>query len=257
MKPGKIYIPTVPFNFGEIIKPGPSGRNELARFIDKIRDDIENSPSEKWELTHFKLDFAEVVHIVAGIVESTTDVELGIAGLGLEVAGPFMTLAGTWLYMGGGVLGAVDHNKQVQGLRGFSYGVVLGANGASNEWIRSGWFTYGQDGFFHVDQYQEYVNQYKLAYRSGRNAGLTYGRLLNGPEAAALMKMLSRKAGRDDDDYITYWDRAGGELPLMDFVKWKKEDFATKHEDLVDGQKVNYYTDCADQFRWNFLPTPD
>ncbi len=249
MKPGLIYIPTEVFDFTEIVVPGPSGRNQLARYIDKMKEDIESSDAEIWERRHFILDLAEAVHIAIGVSIAE---EIGVAGLGLEIAGPFMTLAGTFLSLGGAVLGAVDYKKQDQTLRGFSYGVVLGANGASNQWIRSSSFAHQ---YFSDVNYPEYVKQYESSYYSGLVHGIAYGRLLNGHEAAVLMKMLSSKAQRDDDDYIKYWDRAGGELPLMAFVKWKKEDFASTHENLSDNQKEGYYTDCATKFRKDFLPT--
>lgn len=248
MNPGLIYIPTEAFDFTEIIIPGVSGRNQLARYIDRMKEDIEGSESENWERRHFILDLAEAAHIAIGVAGA----ELGIASLGLEIAGPFMTLAGTFLSLGGAVLGAVEYKKQDQTLRGFSYGVVLGANGTSNQWIRSSWFRQGQ--YFSDVNYPEYVKQYESSYYSGLVHGIAYGRLLNGYEAAVLMKMLSSKAQRDEDDYIKYWDRPGGELPLAVFAKWKKEDFASKHEALGDSQKVDYFTDCAIKFRKDFLP---
>ncbi|GIQ73961.1 hypothetical protein [Bradyrhizobium sp. RD5-C2] len=254
MKPGVIYIPIETLVFEEIVVPGPSGRNRLAKYIRGMEGDIEHSESKAWELRHFKLDIAEFVHIGTAVIAAEA-VELSIASLALEVAGPFMTLAGTFLSLGGAVLGAVDHNKQDQTLRGLSYGVVLGANGASAEWIRSSWFMRGQ--YFNDVQYPRYVNQYKLAYYSGLVHGIAYGRMLNGPEAAVLMKMLSIKARRDDDDYILYWDRRGGELPLMSFIKWKQENFSAKHDALGDGQRVDYFMDCAAKFRRDFLPSPD
>ena len=250
--PGVIYIPTQPFSFTEIVAPGPSGRNRLARYIDRIEENIEDSPSENWERRHFLLDIAEIAHIsiaVAGALEES------LVGLGIEVAGPFMTFAATWMSLGGAVLGAIDHRKQDEMLRGFSYGVVLGANGASAQWIRGSWFAQGQQ--FNDVNYPDYVNQFKLAYFSGLKVGLAYGRQLNGAEAAILMKMLSIKAQYGEDEYISYWDRAGGELPLMTFVKWKKENIASKHDGLGDRQKVDYYVDCAARFRRDFLPSPN
>ena len=250
MNPGLIYIPTAVFDFTEIVKPRVGGRNQLARFIDGMQEDFEGSDSENWERIHFVLDLVEAIHIAIGVTEA----ELGIAGLGLEIAGPFMTLAGTFLSLGGAVLGAVDHKKQEQMLRGFGYGVVLGANGADGQWIRSSWFMHQDDSWFHDVLYPEYEKQYKSSYYSGLVHGIAYGRLLNGHEAAVLMKMLASKARRDDEDYLKYWNRRGGELPLFAFVKWKNEDFASKHDALGNSQKIDYYTDCATKFRKDFLP---
>lgn len=223
-KPGVIYRPPIQGD-EEVITAGPGGQNQLAKFLDGLPEE-----DDTLEKIHFALDVYEFVHMAIGVAESVAIEEaLGIAGLGIEVTGPFAAEFAVLLSIGIPYMQAIERNKRDWALRGISYGVVLGANGASRDYVRAN-FVLRDPAAFSDRQNPEQNTNYQVAYTVFLWKGFAYGKQLNNPERAKLLAHLTAEEGRWSDDELRNWS------------KWS------------NSAKKDYYERLGARFRGDFLP---
>jgi hypothetical protein len=155
--PGFIYIPvdlnvTLPAGWW----PGPEGQNALARWLDNLPE--EEVETISWEVVGFYLNIIEVAHVTAGVFGIEA-----LEGLGLEIGGPIAGVVAFWIEIGGAYKEVIDNKKRDLALSGLSLGIVLGANGAKDSYIK--W------NFEHRDvsdpQYPEQNKNFEKNYKVG------------------------------------------------------------------------------------------
>jgi hypothetical protein len=223
--PGYIYIPGIDTNINLPAGwlPGPGGQTSLAQWLDNLPEEKPETFSP--EAVGFVLNFVEAAHVAAGVFE----IEIGsaFADLGLELAGPIAGYVAFWVEIGGAYKDVIDNRKRYWTLRGLSLGVVLGANGARDSYIKWTFENLGK-GYFHDGEYPEQEINYEKFYKVGLWTGVGYGRKLNRVESTQLFKILQKTM--DFDDVTKPWVELDG-----------------------PAQK-KYYEDAALQFRLKFLP---
>lgn len=225
-KGGYIFVPPVNYDFdAEVITAsGPPGRNALAKFLDKLPEKLEDKNLHFWHRIHFGLDVYEFVHMSLGVIP---ELELGVAGAGIEVAGPLLAEAAFWVGMGLTYVEAWEKKRRDYTLSGISQGIVMGADRADLSWVS--WTFKKQPRSVQDSQFPDKSNMFVNAYNWGLQQGLKYGRILNSAESAKLMQILRVKAGYSADE---------------------PDDI----EDWSDVRRRNYYIDVAATFRRDFMP---
>jgi len=223
--PGKIYIP---MNYTATLTPDmlpdkKGGQNELAEFLDGLPEHLESEDLRMMEQAHLGIEMLEFFHV--GLAVSGTEA-LGAAGLGLEIAGPFLGEAAVILAIANAHAGAIEAKKKALANRGVSYGVVLAANGALNRWIKSTSFV--EHGPVRDVDYPEEGKHFQDAANWGLLKGLAYGRQLNRQESRKLLKILMVKAGYSIE-FMKTWDQRS------------------------DAAKINFYRDLAGKFQRDFM----
>jgi hypothetical protein len=219
--PGVIYIPlkkTINME-GETITPEPEGFNQLARFLDGL-DDLE-SPTLMW-IEHI-IDVVDLIHVAVGVAE----VE-GFLATGLELTAPALAEIGAILAISNAYDEGIAYIKKDWFLRGFSYGVLLGANGAGNNYIKAN-FELRPEAFTDAKHPEEKHN-FRNAYHAGVISGVRYGRQLNRAERAKLFRILLDQEGRWSQEELRNWNN------------WS------------DAARKDYYIRLGAQFRRHFLP---
>ena len=229
--PGYIYIPVdinkaYQLNLPAGWLPGPGGQTSLAQWLDNLPEEKPETFSP--EAVGFILNLVEATHVAAGVFE----IEIGSAfvDLGLELAGPIAGYVAFWVEIGGAYKEVLDNRKRNFTLRGLSLGVVLGANGARNSYIKWTFENKGNKDYFHDAEYPEQEINFEKFYRVGLWTGVGYGRKLNRVESTKLLKILQKTMRWNFDDVEKPW------------VEWSEP----THK--------KYYEGAALQFRLKFLP---
>jgi len=170
---------------------------------------------------HFALDlahFAEIGLSIAGI-----ELLHGVAGLVSEaIVGPAMGLALTGMALGMGHMDAIDEIKSDKAYSGISHGVVLGAAGEQNDFIKANFVVNSQDNNY---VYPEKRKEFQNAYLWGLLHGLEYGKKLTNREKLLFFKHLESQIGM---------------YPPGEFYihRWR----------YPERRRYTYYLDCAARF---------
>jgi hypothetical protein len=221
-KPGKIYRPPMDFE-PHVVNAGPQGLNPLARYLDGLDDDkledIEENPT--LFRVHLAITIWDAVHVPVGILIAEGVLE-GPLALVFEVAAPGVTMAFILAEIGLADMEAIDFAKRSWFIRGFSYGVVLGANGAKNSYVVSNFKL--EEGAFQNSWYPDQAKAFQNAYHLGLLKGLAYGRQLNLAESGKLIKILHAKLGRWSPEALRNWDNWGHRAKL-DYYGWLAAEF--------------------------------
>ena len=199
-KPGIIYRPPIQGD-EEVITVGPPGQNELGKFLDDLPEDLEDKGLHHLHQIHFALDILEFVHMAIGVAAIG---ELSVGVLGLEITGPFAAELAVILSIGIPYMEAIDRRKRDWALRGISYGVVLGANGADKNYVRAN-FVLRDPKAFSDGQNPDQYTKYQIAYTMYLWKGFAYGKQLNNPERAKLFAYLTAQGGRWRDEELQNW----------------------------------------------------
>jgi hypothetical protein len=235
--PGYIYIPGIDTNVNLPAGwlPGPGGQTSLAQWLDNLPEEEPEIFSP--EAAGFILNFVEAAHVAASVFEMeglggamSGIAEAGFADLGLELAGPIAGYVAFWVEIGGAYKDVIDNKKRNWALRGLSLGVVLGANGARDSYIKWTFENKGNKQYFHDAEYPEQEINFEKFYRVGLWTGVGYGRKLNRVESKKLFKILQKTMGWNSDDVTKPW------------------------VELDDSAHKKYYEGAALQFRLKFLP---
>ncbi|SPE27224.1 hypothetical protein SBA2_340010 [Acidobacteriia bacterium SbA2] len=147
--------------------------------------------------------------------------EGGLATL-FEVVAPVAMMALFLAEIGLADMEAIDYAKRSWFIRGFSYGVVLGANGARNSYVFDKFKL--EEGAFQNSWYPDQAKAFQNAYHSGLLKGLAYGRQLNLAESGKLMKILHAKVGRWSPEELRNWDNWGHRAKI-DYYQWLAAEF--------------------------------
>ncbi len=226
-KPGIIYRPPVDFE-AEVEDAGPQGLNPLAKYLDGLDDDkieaIEEDPS--FFRNNVIITIWDAVHIPIGILIAEGVFEGGLA-LAFEIVAPFAMELFILKEIGGADVEAIDLAKRRWFVRGFGYGVVLGANGAKNSYVKSEFRL--EEGAFQNASYPDKTKVFQNAYHGGLLMGLAYGRQLNSVERVRLIRILHAKEGRWSPEELQNWHNWGSTA------------------------KKDYYERLGAQFRGNFM----
>jgi hypothetical protein len=223
-KPGVIYIPINVSPPPQ--RPEPEGRNALARWLDNLPEVDEEFD---WGKVSFALNLVEFAHVVAAVFPAAvleSEGALAFLGLGIEVTGPIAGFVAFWIEIGSAYKEAIDYIKRNLALRGMSLGIVLGANGARNSYIKEEFVDVVN---IRDPQFPEQNANFEKIEKGSIWAGVAYGRQLNRTERGKLFKILHEKMGWNFDENTKPWDQ------------WNDHD------------KREYYKDAAAAFRAKFI----
>jgi hypothetical protein len=188
--------------------------------MDSIADAIPETPDDSGDRAiHYTLEAIEGVEVGLGIIGA----ELGLFGLGIEIAGPIAGMAAVFVAIGGAHAEAINSIITDQIYSGFSHGVVLGADGRSVSYVKSHFVKWSPVS---NAVYPEYGKKFQNAYNRALVAGYAQGKRLTKPQMGAFFADLFSRMSVDPS--VTYGE---------DSKEWSERTW------------LDYYIECAAVFR--------
>jgi hypothetical protein len=214
------------FAAGMRAEAGPDSGSEAGSLAAQMAKAMPEGPdSHTGHELQYQLEALEAVHTGIAIF----GVEAGLLGLGLEVVGPLAAEAAVLLAIGNAHAEAINSVINDEIRRGFSYGVVLGADDRKPDYVKSNFVKWGP-----VPNvvYPEYGKKFQNAHNRALAAGYAQGKTL-----------LAKKGQR-----AAFFEDLYAHMSTHPSIAYGEDQDAWSERSWRD-----YYIDCAATFRRHHL----
>jgi hypothetical protein len=141
------------------------------------------------------------------------------AGIAVGTVGVLAQYVGVWLQLGGAHAEAQAEIAKDHLKRGFSYGVVLGGNGAGQHYVYDHFWLQVPPN---LPFYPEFSERAQNLQNAGLVAGYSEGKRLSPEEMRAFMRDIRSRMSEADQSYFDYES-----VPWKDWRADKKKEFYT------------------------------